>query len=59
LMAKGDPTAAVRILEDARGLGEDRNIDMYLAKAYRAAGMTEQADAADLKYRQLLESRLY
>ena len=59
LMAKGDATAAVRILEDALSLGEDRNVDMYLAQAYRAAGMKEQADAADLKYRKMLESRLF
>jgi hypothetical protein len=59
LMAMGDPSAAVRILEDARSLGEDRNVDMYLAQAYRASGMTEQADAADLRYKKLLESRLF
>ena len=59
LMAKGDPTTAVRILEDTRSLGEDRNVDMYLAQAYREAGMTAQADAADLRYRKLLESRLF
>ncbi len=59
LMARGDPNAAVRILESTRSLGEDRNVDMYLAKAYRAAGMTEQADAADLRYKKLLESTLF
>jgi hypothetical protein len=59
LMARGDPNAAVRILEGTRSLGEDRNVDMYLAQAYRAAGMTEQADAADLRYKMLLESRLF
>jgi hypothetical protein len=59
LIAKGDPNAAVRILEDARSQGEDRNVDMYLAQAYRAAGMTEQADAADLRYKKLLDSRLF
>jgi hypothetical protein len=32
---------------------------MYLARAYRAAGMAAQADAADLRYRKLLESRLF
>jgi hypothetical protein len=59
LMAKGDASGAVRILEDARSLGEDRNVSMYLAQAYRTAGMKEQADAADLRYRKLLESRLF
>lgn len=59
LMAKGDSGAAVRVLEDAQKLGEDRNVDMYLAQAYRAAGMTAQADAADLRYRKLLASRLF
>jgi len=59
LMAKGDAAGAVRILEDARRFGEDRNVDMYLAQAYRAAGMKEQADAADLKYRKLLDSTLF
>lgn len=58
-MAKGDPSTAVRILEDARSLGEDRNVYLYLAQAYRAAGMSAQADAADLRYRKLLESRLF
>jgi hypothetical protein len=59
LMARGDPNAAVRILEGTRSLGEDRNVDMYLAQAYRAAGMTEQADAADLTYKKLLQSTLF
>jgi len=59
LMAKGDPNGAVRILEDAERLGEDRNVDMYLAQAYRAAGMADRADAADLRYKKLLESRLF
>jgi hypothetical protein len=59
LMARGDPNAAVRILEGTRSLGEDRDVDMYLARAYRAAGMTEQADAADLEYKKFLQSRLF
>lgn len=59
LLAKGDPNAAVRILQGVRGLGEDRNIDASLVKAYREAGQAEQADAADLRYKKFLESRLY
>ncbi|MGA2716432.1 MAG: hypothetical protein ABSG41_25335 [Bryobacteraceae bacterium] len=59
LLAKGDPNSAIRILEDAGRLGEDRNVDVSLVKAYRAAGRPEQADAAELRYKKLLESSLY
>lgn len=59
LLAKGDPASAIRTLESVVSLGEDRDVDMFLEKAYRAAGKIDQADAAGLKYKKFLESRLY
>ncbi len=59
LLVSGDPILAVRVLESTRDLGEDRDIDRSLARAYREAGRGDEADAADLRYKKLLQSRLY
>ena len=58
-LSKGDPGSAVRILEGTLSLGEDRDVDMVLAKAYRAASEPSRADAAELRLKRFLESRLY
>ncbi|MBZ5677949.1 MAG: tetratricopeptide repeat protein [Acidobacteriia bacterium] len=59
LLSNGDPDSAIRILEGVLSFGEDRDVDAVLAKAYRAAGKTDQADAAELKSNSFLESKLY
>jgi len=59
LLAKGDPEAAIRILEGTLSFGEDREVDRWLEKAYRAAGRTEQASAVEVKYKKFVESALY
>lgn len=59
LLTAGDSESAIRILRGAQSLGEDRTVDQYLEKAYRAAGNTAEADAAALRSRKFLDSRLY
>lgn len=58
-LANNNPDAAIQVLESVRPLGEDRFVDQLLAKAYRAAGKTQQADAFDSRYQQFLSSRLF
>jgi len=58
-LAKGDAASAVQALQAVLPLGEDRDVDMVLEQAYRAAGNTEQADVAQAKYKRFLESKLY
>lgn len=59
LLAGGDAASAIEISESTRPLGEDRDVDAVLIEAYRAAGMTDRANAADLRYRKFLDSRWY
>ena len=58
-LKEGNPEEAIRILEPLRSLGEDRNVEMYLEKAYRAAGKTEQADAAGRRFKQIIASEYF
>ena len=54
-----NPGLAIEILEPALSLGEDRNVDLYLMQAYRAAGRAEQGDAAEARLKKFLASELY
>jgi hypothetical protein len=58
-LQENNPEEAIRILEPLRPLGEDRNVEMYLEKAYRAAGKTEQADAAGIRFNQIIASEYF
>ena len=59
LLANGDVATAIAVLESAQPLGQDRDIDRLLERAYRAAGRQEDADAAATRYQRVLASRLY
>ena len=59
LLAKADADSAIRVLEGTLSLGEDRDVDVLLEKAYRSAGNQKQADAMGLRYRAFMGSRLY
>jgi hypothetical protein len=56
LLNSGDPMSAVDILKDAEQLGEDRDVDEYLAKAYQAAGKQELAEAVKSRRKAFLKS---
>jgi hypothetical protein len=59
LLSENDPRAAIRILESALALGEDRTVDECLVKAYQMAGDPDGTAAALSRYQRLLNSLLY
>ncbi len=59
LINQGNPLAAAEVLEAARPLGDDRDVELMLERAYRAAGRGAQADEASVRHRLILDSSLF
>jgi hypothetical protein len=58
LLAANDFNSAISILEAAAARGEDRDVLLTLAEAYRAKGDLAHAEAIDLRRKRYLDTRL-
>jgi len=58
MLAQGHPAEALRVLEQADALGDDRDVLPSLARAYRLTGDDAKAAGAESRRTRLLESRL-
>jgi hypothetical protein len=58
LVQEGNTALAIQMLENARAMGEDRDVLGALAAAYRAGGRNEEAENTEAELKKLLDSIL-